>query len=155
MLNLLAQTTYYYTTTDTTNAAGTGVAAGMLIFIWLLALALVVIHIVALWKIFEKAGEAGWKAIIPFYNIWVLLEVSGKPGWWMLLSFIPFVGSIVFFVLFILAMLELAKRFGKSTLFAVVGLVLFSFIGELILAFGPAQYSGKVFRTFEDKPEVA
>lgn len=147
MLNFLAQTTYYYTTTDTTSS---GMSAGALLFIWLLALALVVVHIVALWKIFEKAGEAGWKAIVPFYNMWVLFEISGKPGWWILLNFIPFVGPFIYFVLLIIAMLELAKRFNKSTVFAVFGLILFNLIGELILAFGPATYSGKVHRTFED-----
>lgn len=147
MLNSLAQTTYYYTTTDTTSS---GMSGGLLLAIWLIALVLVVIHIVALWKIFEKAGEAGWKAIVPFYNIWVLLEVSGKPGWWMLLTFIPFVGSLIYFVLMIIAMLELAKRFGKSPVFAVFGLVIFNVIGELILAFGPAKYTGTVHRTFEE-----
>ena len=149
MLSQLAQTTYYYTTT-TNISAGAGIAAGTLLVIWLIAIAFAVIEIIALWKIFEKAGEAGWKAIIPFYNIWVLLEIAGKPGWWMLLSFIPFFGSLIFLILYIMAMLELAKRFNKSVAFAIFGLIIFRIIGDLILGFGDAKYTGTVYRTFED-----
>ena len=35
--------------------------------------------IVALWKIFTKAGEPGWKSIIPIYNIIMLLKIVGRP----------------------------------------------------------------------------
>ena len=35
-----------------------------------LSLAFAVLAIVAMWKIFEKAGKPGWAAIIPFYNIY-------------------------------------------------------------------------------------
>lgn len=147
MLDLLGQTTTYYVTSS--SSSNSGMSGGLLAFILIASLVLAVISIVALWKVYEKAGEAGWKVLIPFYNIWVLLEISGKPGWWFLLSFIPFVGSFIYFVLFIIAMLELAKRFGKSAVFAIFGLVLFPFIGHLILAFGPAKYTGEVYRTFE------
>jgi hypothetical protein len=105
-----------------------------------------VIAVIAYWKVFTKAGRPGWQAIIPIYNTWVLFEIAGKPGWWALLSLagiipvIGFLGAIAFLVLYILAMLELAKRFGKSTTFAVVGLIIFNIVGLLILAFGPAKY---------------
>ncbi|MEZ4508200.1 MAG: DUF5684 domain-containing protein [Eubacteriales bacterium] len=42
----------------------------------LLGIALGVLAIVALWKIFEKAGEPGWAAIIPFYNAYVLFKIT-------------------------------------------------------------------------------
>jgi hypothetical protein len=106
-------------------------------------LILAVVEIIAIWRVFEKAGRPGWAAIIPLYNNWVLLEISGKPGWWALfalLSFIPIVGWIPYFVLYIIAMLELTKRFGKSPVFAVFGLILFSFVGLFILGFGKAEY---------------
>ena len=35
----------------------------------ILSLAVAVLGVVAMWKIFEKAGEPGWAAIIPFYNL--------------------------------------------------------------------------------------
>ncbi len=43
-------------------------------------LAVIVIEIAALWKIFEKAGAPGWAAIIPIYNAYVLLEDRRAPG---------------------------------------------------------------------------
>jgi len=54
---------------------------GIIIFF----IAIAVIMIASFWKIFEKAGEAGWQAIIPIYNIYVLLKIVGKPGWWLIL----------------------------------------------------------------------
>ena len=45
---------------------------GFLAAMWLFCLVLVIIAIIAQWKIFQKAGREGWKAIIPFYNMYVL-----------------------------------------------------------------------------------
>ena len=42
-------------------------------------LALIVVIIVAMWKVFEKAGQPGWAAIVPFYNMYVLTcEIAKK-----------------------------------------------------------------------------
>ncbi len=118
-------------------AAAAGVAAFMMV--WLLfVLVLVIIGVVAMWKIFTKAGREGWKSIIPIYNTVVLLEIVGRPAWWVALFFIPGLNIIVS----IIVMLDLAKSFGKSEIFALVALILFSFIGYLILAFGDARYVG-------------
>jgi hypothetical protein len=106
-----------------------------------------IFYIFTIWKVFTKAGQAGWKAIIPIYNTWTLFEIAGKPGWWallVLLFVIPYVGLLFglgYVVLNIIAALELAKRFGKSQTFAVLGLVIFSFVGYPILAFGDAKYN--------------
>lgn len=148
MLNLLAQT-YTYTTTSSEEAVAGGLAAGVVLFLVLIGLVLGAINIVAMWKVFEKAGVEGWKAIIPVYNLWVLMEISGKPGWWALLNLIPYAGGLVFLVLYIMAMLELAKRFGKDSTFAVLGLVIFSMVGFLMLAFGDAKYSGTPHNTVD------
>ncbi len=103
-----------------------------------------VVAIVAYWKIFTKAGEAGWKSLIPIYNSVVLFKIVGLNPWLLLLyltSIIPCVGAIVMLVLTIILNLRLAKAFGKSTGFA-VGLILLPFIFTLILAFGSAEYVG-------------
>jgi uncharacterized membrane protein YhaH (DUF805 family) len=107
----------------------------------LFVLACVIIAIAAAWKLFEKAGRPGWEAIVPVYSTWVLFEISGKPGWWALVGLIPYVGWVILFVLYILAMLELAKRFGQTVTFAIFGLIVFQVIGFLILAFGDAKYN--------------
>ena len=39
-------------------------------------LALLVLNCVAKWKLFEKAGEEGWKAIIPFYSTYIYCRLA-------------------------------------------------------------------------------
>ena len=99
-------------------------------------LALFVLQIVALWKIFIKAGQPGWASIIPVYNFYVLLVVAGKPGWWLVLMFIP----LVHIVIAILMSLGIANNFGKDTGFG-VGLAFLPFIFFPILAFSDAKYA--------------
>lgn len=150
MLQNFGYSINYYNYNQTT-ITGTGHTSGAVIAtLVILYIILIIYAIFVLWRVFVKAGRPGWAAIIPIYNGWVLFEVSGKPGWWVfggLLAFIPIVGWIVPFVLYIIAALSLAKRFGKSTAFAVFGLIIFSIIGLSILAFGDAKYSS------DDKPD--
>lgn len=87
-----------------------------------------------MWKVFTKAGQPGWAAIIPIYNFYVLLKVIGKPIWWLVLL-------IVFPVFWILSALALANSFGKGIGFA-IGLMLLGPIFLPILGFGDAKYVG-------------
>jgi len=102
-----------------------------------LGLAVGVLAIVALWKIFVKAGEPGWAAIIPFYNLYVLFKITWGNGWKFLFLLIP-IANIVFLII---TMVKLAKAFGKSGGFA-VGLIFLSVIFYCILAFDQSQYLG-------------
>lgn len=146
LLSHVAQTSsdynfdYDYTTT-TTNTTDAATAAGLMAFLaayFLFIMAIVVVSVVAMWKVFTKAGKPGWAALIPIYNTIVLLEVVGRPVWWVVLMFIPFVNIIIW----LLIALDLAKAFGKSPAFGVVGLFFFNLIGMLMLAFGSAKYVG-------------
>ena len=150
MLSLLAQANSSFdsttlTTTDSGSAAGLALFSGFFLIIWLV---LFVYSVICMWKIFEKAGVEGWKAIIPVYNSWVLAEIAGKPGWWGIIGyagFVPVLGiiaSLAAVVLYVIIALELAKKFGKDTTFAIVGLIIFSLVGIGILAFGDAKYQG-------------
>jgi hypothetical protein len=105
---------------------------------FLIGAILIVVLIVALWKLFVKAGQPGWASLIPIYNTYVLLKIVGRPAWWLLLFFIPYLNIIPT----IIVSIDLAKSFGKSTLFGVVGLVIFSLVGYIMLAFGDAKYQG-------------
>jgi Family of unknown function (DUF5684) len=121
-------------------AANGGVTA-ILVIVYI---AVIVLEIAALWKVFVKAGQPGWAAIIPIYNLYVLLKVIGRPWWWLLLfliGIIPFVGWIVVFVIGIIIAIDLAKSFAKSTGFA-VGLIFLNFIFIPILGFGESRYVG-------------
>ena len=106
-------------------------------FLWFLYIVFVIAVIAGWWMMFEKAGEAGWKSIIPIYNIIVLLKIVGREWWWVLLMLIPFVG----FVIWIIVALDLAKVFGRGTGFA-IGLMFLTPIFSLILGFGSDTYKG-------------
>lgn len=125
---LLAQTDFPVTP-ETGGAAST--IAG------LVTLAIIVVAIAGLWKIFVKAGKPGWAAIIPIYNGIVLLQIVGKPIWWIILMFIPFVG----FIILVLVMLGLAKSFGKGAGYG-IGLALLGFIFIPMLGFDDSKYLG-------------
>ncbi|MBX7087010.1 MAG: signal peptidase I [Leptospirales bacterium] len=101
----------------------------------LIGLVIAVIYIVGLYKTFEKAGQPGWAAIIPLYNMIVLLKVAGKPMWWILLLLCT--GPIGM----ILVGMAVAERFGKSSVFGIVALGLFGFVGYPMLGFSDATYT--------------
>ena len=42
------------------------------------AIIFLIVGIVGLWKVFEKAGEKGWKALIPIYSGYILFKIAGK-----------------------------------------------------------------------------
>ncbi|HKO56538.1 MAG TPA: DUF5684 domain-containing protein [Thermoanaerobaculia bacterium] len=113
-----------------TRALGAGLGVGGSIVVLLVA----IFYIWVFWKVFEKAGEPGWAAIIPIYNLYVLCKIAGKPGWWVILLLIPFVGFIVLAPVSI----GVAHRFGKSTGFG-IGLWLLGFIFYPVLAFSDAR----------------
>ncbi len=100
---------------------------------YVLALA---VYIAATWKIFAKAGEPGWAALVPFYNLYVLFKITWGQGsrFWLLL--IP----VYNIVLLIQTYIKLAAVFGKGGGFA-AGLIFLSPVFMLILAFGNCRYS--------------
>ena len=59
---------------------GDAAASGLLAAYWFLIVVLVVISIIASWKIFTKAGEPGWASLIPIYNTYVMIKIVGRPG---------------------------------------------------------------------------
>ncbi len=100
-------------------------------------LAVMVLIIVGMWKVFVKAGKPGWACLIPIYNVIVMLEIAGKPLWWIILLFIPFVN----FVVLILVAIAIAEKFGQGVGFG-IGLAFLPMIFYPILGFGDAQYRG-------------
>jgi len=124
---------YDTTMYETTNQ--TGVTA-LLSTYMILILVIAVIMIVANWKVFTKAGKPGWASIIPLYNMYVMFEIAGINGWMFLLTFVPIANIIIQIMLY----LNLAKKFEKSTGFA-IGLILLNPIFLLMLAFGNAEYN--------------
>jgi hypothetical protein len=93
--------------------------------------------VIAMWKVFTKAGQPGWASIIPIYNLYIWCKIVGRPGWWIILLLIPFVNIIVGIILCI----DMAKSFGKGVGFG-IGLSLLGIIFWPILGFGSALYQG-------------
>ncbi len=142
-----------------------GLLAGMGTGMMVVMLALAIFEIVCMWRIFEKAGEAGWKCLIPIYNAFVYMKICWEAKYfgYLLLGiiaaavlsgigigansdvlsgiggFLMIVLYIAIFVVMIIAMIKLAKRFGKSGGFA-VGLILLSIVFMAILAFDGSDY---------------
>jgi len=99
--------------------------------------ALIVLMLVSMWKIYTKAGKPGWAILIPIYNIIVLLEIVGKPWWFILLLLIPIVNIVVMVWMYNL----LSLSFGKDVGFT-IGLIILSPIFIPLLGLGKAEYKG-------------
>lgn len=151
------------------STAGAGVAGGLIAGIMMFIVVLIIISLViellkliGTWKMLTKAGESGWKSLIPFYNQWTLCKVAGISPYWVLeiivvsmintvlngilgsnvisgiLSFIVYANTIYFWVIL---SISLAKSFGKDTGFG-VATVFFSFITYPMMGMGSATYAG-------------
>ena len=136
-----------------------GIAVGLFIAV---AIVWYIFQAIADWKIFAKAGEPGWKSLIPIYNIYVEYDIcwnglnglvyfvalfcanlltSGEAvqNWRVIVALVL---VIVALILHVMQSLRLARAFGKGTGFGVC-LVLFGPIARLVLGFGSAEYVGK------------
>lgn len=106
-------------------------AGGLIIFVLIIAfisLAVSIIQIIGLWKVFKKAGKGGWESIIPVYSNWVLVEISGLNWWWFLFFFAPLVlaflglawlGSLAYLFAVFNCYYNISKKFNKGVGFAI------------------------------------
>ncbi len=136
--------------------SGTTLAFGLIICVLL---------IIAWWKIFTKAGIAGWKSLIPIYNIYLLYKIANVSFWiWAVLPYalmlvligiypdakemptfagiLLIVGAIFYLIGCWKLSKGLANSFGKGTLFA-LGLFFLTNLFYLILGFGNFKYVGQ------------
>ena len=140
------------TTTPNIESIFGGMAAGAIVFfafLGIIILAIVVFMIIAQCKIFAKAGEAWWKALIPVYNTWVETKIAGLAWWWcpiyMGIAALSGVKELSLTVAFAILLIgfsynrNIAIKFGKSNGFAVL-YTLLPIIGLPMLAFGSAKY---------------
>lgn len=124
----------------------------MIIIAWYVLLA------IASWKIFNKAGEAGWKSLIPIYNIYIQFKISWNTNmFWMAflcyilgtvfsseessLYFVAVICSIIGLLINATSSYKLSLAFGHGIPFA-LGLFFINPIFLLILGFGNSRYEG-------------
>lgn len=122
-----------------------------------------ILEIIGNWKLFKKAGRAGWLSIIPVVNIYTEYNLCWKGSRGILLiialivanSITPTaaessgammvvagIASIVAIYLQIVESHKLAKAFGKGMGWTIL-LIIFDRLARVILGFGSAQYVGK------------
>lgn len=134
-----------------------GIYVGIAFIWWLL-------QIIANWRIFTKAGESGWKSIIPLYGDYVSYRIAWQTSYFWLIFILGIVASgiegaanpngdnmmlmaIVALIRLIIALIgimysvKLARAFGRGTGFA-IGLIFLQPIFMLILGFGDDPYYG-------------
>jgi signal peptidase I len=79
---------------------------GILIVLSLLA------FVAGLWMVFVKAGLAGWKSLVPVYNIYLWTRIINKPWYWVIYALVPYLNIFIL----LLMVVETAKTFGKFSL---------------------------------------
>ena len=162
------------TTSLTTNraiAAG-GILGGMFASVAIIGLAWLVLQIVGWWKLFVKAGEPGWKSIIPVYNLYIAFKIVGIMPWWPVILFVAsFIIGLIFpssidangnyvanqnaaagvlsicvgvitLILDIYYCFKLSKAFGKGAGTAIAA-IFFPNIVAIVLGFGKSKYDKK------------
>lgn len=95
---------------------------------WLIFfLVIQVIHGLATWKLYIKAGRQAWEAFVPVYNAVILMKIINREWWWTILLFLPIVNLILFPVIWV----ETARSFGRNsnadTFLAIASLGFFNF----------------------------
>lgn len=118
-------------------------------------IALVILLIVANYMLFKKAGEAGWKALIPLYNTYTMIRIAhGDKKMWLMLGVVftliaPLISNTLIVLLLSLFSLVVniylsytfIKRY-SSTGMAVAGLFIPAIIYPIVAFSRSYQYSG-------------
>lgn len=113
---------------------------------------LLVLSIVAGWKIFSKAGEAGWGSLVPFYHSYIEFKIFWGNGWLFLapiglslLSVAPVIGplfTIINIIIIVMTKYKKSLAFGEGVGFC-LGLIFLPTIFNLILGLSAKyQYLG-------------
>ncbi len=118
-----------------------------------------ILQVIAFWKIFTKAGQPGWKSIIPIYNQYIEFRIAWKipymywvwlacmaagvilssiNGW---VAYIGAIASLAATIIGVLATVKLSKAYGHGIGFA-IGMIFLGPIFMMILGFGSSQYLG-------------
>ncbi len=138
-----------------------GFLLAFIVVLGLIVLAAIVLYIVAEWRILTKAGEKGWKSLIPFYCIFVSHHIVGMSHVWFIIEAITWVAEFLFelfsfpepvvfwfgiatgiftLVSELIHVIKMCNCFGKGTGFK-IGMALIPEVFFMILAFGKAEYT--------------
>ncbi|MDO4283289.1 MAG: DUF5684 domain-containing protein [Clostridia bacterium] len=94
------------------------------------SLAIAILVIVAIWRLYERKGYPGWYLFIPIYNLYIMCEIAHVSPWILLLLLIPGVNAFIGLYL----CYKVVQAYGRGFLFA-VGVVFLPVIFIPLLAF--------------------
>ena len=77
-------------------------------FAWMMIIGYVLLS-ASLYKVFEKAGEEGWKGLVPGLNFVVWSKLVGRPAWWPVWLLVPIVNVFIYAGLAV----DMVRSFGK------------------------------------------
>lgn len=102
---------------------------------FVLVLALIVGMIAVEWILFERAGQPGWKVLIPFYDSFILHKIAfgEEAKWYWFLLLVPGYGIYMRYAF--------TKTYGYSTGMAVLS-VFFPMILSIVMVLQNAEYRG-------------
>lgn len=102
-----------------------------ILWIFFINVILLLLPAIGLYGMFKKAGEKGWKAFVPFYNLWIMTELASMKKYWFFLQFIPIAGWFITVAILI----EFVKTFGKFSFWEHALTVLASFVYFIYIGF--------------------
>lgn len=102
----------------------------LMLFVSIIGILFFFFEIYSMCKSYSKAGIAGWKAIIPIWNVLALFRLANLSKWMVVLVFVPIVNIYIMYLVYA----ALADRLGKKRSFG-IGLLLFPILFFPILAF--------------------
>lgn len=135
------------------------------------AVLVALLDLIATWRVYTKAGQGGWKCLIPLYNSYTLYRISWRAGMFWLVFFLTFIGWALFdaevlattftqiasyvtilqivgaamiliaSAISVVQVFKLSQAYGHGAPFA-VGLIFLTPLFILILGFGRSRYEG-------------
>lgn len=103
---------------------------------WLLTF--LVLNMIIGWKTFEKAGVAGWKSLIPIYNLFIAAKIVFGKAWYGILFFVPIVG-IIFYLMY---NIKKAEVYTQSAALGVLGIFFPPALSAIVAFSSSAIYVG-------------
>ena len=133
--------------------------------VFFIIIAWYVLTLVARWRVFTKAGLAGWKSLIPLYSEYCTFKISWKTTFfWLVLaaglvsgiltgmigngenvpeivSMLASISGMAVTVINLVMNVKLSQKFGHGVLFG-LGLMFLSPLFTMILGLGESKYLG-------------
>lgn len=119
---------------------------------WLVMIAAWIFSGFVLSRIAKKCGvhDEAWWAYIPILNLVLMVKMADRPIWWVILTLVPIVNLIVFFILWV----EIAQNANHNAIWGVLAVLPFvNIIALMVMAFtGEPVRQPMRARSFSEQP---